>query len=244
MKKITKPLLPDEKKFVFTEGINYFEMNKKSIWGTGDKFTLGILRKMEIHGKWLNLAAGDGRYNSILLRKVNSVVASDIDKCALSKLWNNTPEKLRTKLSTEIFNIIKKFPFDNNSFDGVFCTGTLHLFPTPMFKKIIAEIDRVLKPNGRAIIDFAADVRRISAEGKLITFGDEPCYKLGEAKVLLKDIFRKYNIQVRTSEVPEEDFTNSNPPYKFSCKLILLVADKRYSETGKYMEKLRFSCTG
>ena len=109
MKKITKVHKPKENKYIFTEGINYFETGKTSIWGTGDKDTLELLRKIKIHGKCLNLAAGDGRYNLNLLKKTNFVLASDIDEGALSKLLHNTPKKYKKKLDTKAFDITKKF---------------------------------------------------------------------------------------------------------------------------------------
>ena len=226
MKKITKPCKPKENQYIFTEGINYFETNKVSIWGTGDKDTLRLLKKIEIFGKWLNLAAGDGRYNLSLLKKADFVVASDIDASALSKLWQDTPETYKSKLETKVFDITKKFPFEDNSFDGVFCTGVLHLFPNEILQKIISEIDRVLRPEGRVIIDFAADIKRVSPDGKLIIFGNEPRYTLGEAGITLKNLFRNYKMKIHESEVQEEDFTQASPPYKFSCKFLLLVADK------------------
>ncbi len=226
VKKITKPCKPKENRYVFTEGINYFKTGKVSIWGAGDKGTLELLKKTEIHGQWLNLAAGDGRYNLDLLKKADFVVASDIDASALSKLWHNTPEKYRSRLGTKVFDITKKFPFEDNSFDGVFCTGTLHLFPKEILEEIILKINRVLKPRGRVIIDFATDIRRISPEGKLIFFGDEPRYTLGEAKRTFKNLFRNYKIKIYELEVLEEDFTQASPPYKLSCKFLILVADK------------------
>lgn len=226
MKKIIKPYKPREDKYIFTEGINYFETGKVSIWGTGDKDTLKLLKKIEIRGKWLNLAAGDGRYNLNLLKKADFVVASDIDASALSKLWHNTPEKYRTKLDTKVFDITKKFPFENNSFDGVFCTGTLHLFPKEILRKIFLEIDRVLKSNGRVIIDFATDIKRISPDGKLITFGNEPLYTLEEAKTTLKNLFKNYEVKMYESEVIG-DFQKANSPYTLNCKFIIVIADKK-----------------
>jgi len=41
----TKPRQPEEK-FIFTEGI--FPNRKTSIWGTGDKDTLELLKKSEL----------------------------------------------------------------------------------------------------------------------------------------------------------------------------------------------------
>lgn len=221
-----KPREPDEEKYVFTEGIDYSQTEKNSIWGIGDKDTLQLLKKIEIHGKWLNLAAGDGRYNLSLLEKADSVVASDIDESALSKLWHNTPKKHQSKLKTKSFDITKKFPFENNFFGGVFCTGTLHLFPKEILQKIISEIDRVLKPKGRVVLDFAADVKRTSPDGKLVTFGKEPLYILEDAKKTLKALFRNYQIEMHDSEVVE-DFEAANPPYTLNCKFVILIADKK-----------------
>jgi len=226
MEKVTKSCKPDNKKCIFTEGINYFTTGKTSIWGTGDKETLELLDKEEIKGKWLNLAAGDGRYNLNLLKKANFVVASDIDESALSKLYYITPEEYRNKLEIKVFDMTKLFPFNNASFDGIFCAGILHLFPRDIFRKIFYEMDRILKPKGKVIIDFATDIRRVSPDGKLIVFGDEPQYTLDEAKELLKETFRKYKIKIQELQVFEEEFKASNPPYKFSCKGVLLVAEK------------------
>jgi len=226
VEKITKPLDAKDKAGIFTEGINYFVTGENSIWGKGDKETLEFLDKEEIKGKWLNLASGDGRYNLNLLKKANFVVASDIDESALSKLWHTTPEEYRNKLETKVFDIVKPFPFEGNSFDGIFCAGTLHLFPVEVFKKIIKEIDRILKPGGKIIIDFATDIKRISSEGKLITFGDEPLYTLEEAKILLKELFKDYKTMINELSVFEEDFKACNPPYKFTCRGVLLVAEK------------------
>jgi len=225
MRRVTKPLKPREEKYIFTEGVNYLKTGKASIWGSGDKDTLKLLKELKIRGRWLNLAAGDGRYNLELLKKVDSIVATDIDERALSKLWRNTPERYKPRLEIKAFDITKKFPFKNNSFDGVFCTGALHLFPIRVFKSLSYEIFRVLKPRGRVIIDFATDIKRISSEGRLIKFGDELGYSLKEAKTLLKEVFSNYKSRTYESKVSEE-VKKGNPSYKFSCNFILLVADK------------------
>ncbi len=223
----TKPREPEEEKFIFTEGIDYSKTEKTSIWGTGDKDTLELLKKIDINGKWLNLAAGDGRYNLNLLEKADFVVASDIDESALNKSEQNTPDKFKQKLQTEVFDITKKFPFENESFDGVFCTGTLHLFPEEILRQIFSEIDRILKPHGRILIDFATDIKRILPDGKFHIRKSEPQYKLDEAAKFLKELLKNYKVQIVESEVPEEEIKTRGFVYKFSCKFILLVADKK-----------------
>ncbi|MBN2095691.1 MAG: class I SAM-dependent methyltransferase [Candidatus Aenigmarchaeota archaeon] len=225
MDKITRSTKPEEDKHIFTEGIDYFATGKDSIWGRGDEDTLKLLQKTAIQGRWLNLAAGDGRYNQFLLEKADSVTASDIDESALSKLWHNTPEKYRPSLETKAFNLTGKFPFEDASFDGVFCTGTLHLFPRDILQKVISEIGRVLRPGGRVILDFSADIKRFSPDGKLVTFGKEPLYTLNDAKKTLEVLFREYKTEMHDSAVVE-DFEGANPPYTLNCKFVILIAKK------------------
>jgi SAM-dependent methyltransferase len=225
MDKITVPTKPEVEKYIFTAGIDYFTAGKDSIWGQGDKETLKILRKTEIKGDWLNLASGDGRYNKVLLEKADSVLASDIDKSALSKLWHTTPEKYLAKLKIKKFDISKKFPVENESFDGIFCTGVLHLFPKEVLQNIVSEMDRVLKPKGKLIIDFSADISRTSQNGKAVTFGRGLLYNLEEARGMLKALFRNYKVRMQDSKVVE-DFEGANPPYTLTCNFVILVAYK------------------
>ncbi len=221
MKKITK--LKGQQENVFTEDIDYSQTGKKSIWGGGDPATLSLLNQEELGGKWLNLAAGDGRYNQHLLEKADSVVASDVDEDALNKLYRNTPARYRARLETSIFNIIKPFPLADSSFDGVLCMGTLHLFPKSKLGEIVTEIDRVLKHNGTVILDFATDIRRVRPDGTLYVRSGEPQYSQSEAGDTLRELFKNYKIRMHNSNVPEEKIRG----YKFSCNFILLVGKKK-----------------
>jgi len=227
MRKITKPHLPDERHYIFTEGINYFKTGKESIFGAGDKFTLDFLEKAKIQGKWLNLAAGDGRYNLQLLQKADAVVAADIDESALSKLWHATPPECREKLENAVFDITKRFPFANNSFDGVFCTAALYVVPKKILTKIVKEINRVLKPNGRVIFDFATDIKRVRLDGlPYPRIPGEPQYNSKSAKETINSLFKNYKFSILESKVPEEVYLDANPPYIFSSNVILFVGEK------------------
>lgn len=224
---ISTPCLPEENKFIFTEGIDYSQTEKNSIWGTGDLDTLELLQKIDIRGKWLNLAAGDGRYNLDLLKKADQVIASDIDESAISKLWHNTPENYRDKLQTKIFNITDNFPFADNTFDGVFCMGTLHFFPRDILPQIISEMDRVLRSGGRLLIDFATDIQRVLPDGQLYFRELEPQYSLDDAETYLQELLKGYSIKIIRSEVPAEEIRTRGLVYDFSCKFLLLIADKK-----------------
>ena len=196
-----------------------------SIWGKGDKETLNFLNTANLSGAWLNLSAGDGRYNTLLLEKADSVTATDIDEFALRKLEMNTPKRYRKKLKIIVLDLTEKFPFENKKFDGVFCTGTLHLFNKENLVKIFSEIKRVLKPYGKIIIDFATDIERRAMNGKHVyIIKNEPKYTLKEAIKFLKIVFKDYKTEIHEYSVPREIVNTGKEKYEFECKYILLVA--------------------
>lgn len=225
MKKYTKPEIPNPSKYIFTEGINYSNTGKKSIWGKGDQATLGFLKHYHIEGNWLNVAAGDGRYSKELLKKANSLIVIDFDIGALSKLWFNLIKSQRNRIKCKKCNIVQKLPFKKNSFDGLFCTGILHLFPKQiLIKKIFPEFKRVVKNNGIIIIDFATNIQRRYPNGKLHwSYKNEPRYDLIGSKMWLKKEFPKIETLI-TSEVKDDLTKIKNIGYNFYCKFVLLTA--------------------
>ena len=126
---------PQDDKYIFTDDTDYSDSSKSSVWGTEEESTKKCIINSNVHGSWLNLCAGDGRFNNLLLQRANKVVVADIDINPLNKLKRNTPDSLKNKLTTQIFNIVGAFPFQNKSFDGIFCVGTLHLFSKNVLKK-------------------------------------------------------------------------------------------------------------
>ncbi|MFH1780179.1 MAG: class I SAM-dependent methyltransferase [Candidatus Micrarchaeota archaeon] len=199
----------------------------KSVWGKGDRETLELLKKQDLKGNWLNLAAGDGRYNSSLLEKVNTLTATDKDANELKKLFDSTPKKNKHKLETKQLDLTEPLPFNKHYFDGVFCTGTLHLFQPEILQKIAAEINRVLKPGGSLIIDFATDVKRVLPDGKLHFYENEPQYDLQTAKKLLSQLFKDYNLKIISSQVPKEKINKGNVKYGFTCNFLLASGKKK-----------------
>ncbi len=92
--------------------------------------------RANIHGTWLNLAAGDGRYNNLLVARCQSIIAFDLDEKALHRLVERLPATHRGKIRSVVGDMTAPFPFPAGEFDGCLCTGVLHLFKEPVLRRI------------------------------------------------------------------------------------------------------------
>jgi ubiquinone/menaquinone biosynthesis C-methylase UbiE len=220
-------LQPNEKEYIYTDGIDYKKTSNGSIWGTEEESTKTLLKKTKLTGKWLNLCAGDGRFNNLLLSKADTVIAADIDKSALKKLVRVTPKNLVDKLKIRVVNVVDHFPFSDQSFNGIFCVGTLHLFPEPVLEKIFQEMDRILKPGGLIIIDYAADIKRELPSGKLWVVKNEPNTTIEHAEDFLREVFCDYTIDILIDKSEPEEVILTDRQYVFSCQFVLLKARKK-----------------
>jgi len=199
---------------------------EKSIWGKGDKLTLKILKKLPLTGDWLDLAAGDGRYVPELLEKVDNLTLSDMDQNALFKVLHRIPKRKKFKIKTAVFDLTKKFPFNNKSFDGVFCTGALHLFPKKVLQSTFNEIEQVLKPHGMIILDFATDVKR-KFKGKTPEYlKNVPKYKSKPAKQFLKKLLKDYKIKIYKSTFAKDLYCVPKYGFKSAGNFFLFVGKK------------------
>ena len=197
-----------------------------SKWGYEEPETIKVINDMNLTGSVLNLAAGDGRFNNALLAIADKVIAADNDQKELDELIKKCPENLTNKLETKIIDITKQFPFENSSFDGIFCTGTLHLFELKDLRKIILEIKRSLKPNGKFIIDFATDIQKVKNNGEIIPYKTK-IYETKQAIKLMEDLFKDFNYKIEICTLPEEQLFMDNIPYTFKCNFLLVYGNKK-----------------
>lgn len=197
-----------------------------SKWGIEEKETLEAINKVGLSGNILNIAAGDGRFNNTLLELAHSVVAIDLDCIELQELKDSCPNNFKNKLSTKIVDITKRFPFDDNTFDGIFCTGTLHLFDMNTIKEILSEIKRVLKVKGKMVLDFATDITRIDKEGNKKIFSNEGNYVLEEAIKLFQGEFKEFDINIEISKFKEENLQESAGYESISGNFLIISGSK------------------
>jgi len=102
-------------------------------------------RKIDLKNKKvLELGAGMGGYSRIFKKSSKELIINDISKpYAL---------KLDPSLKFKQFNVTRKFPFKDNSFDFVFACSLIEHVEKP--DKMIKEIGRVLKPRGMLYLSF------------------------------------------------------------------------------------------
>ncbi len=197
----------DQENFVFSNGIDYMGTGPDSIWGPEDELTSKILDREALTGAWLNIGAGDGRFNQQLLEKADRVVALDIEPSALHKLRERTPKSLRAKLYFEVANLTESLSFADQSFDGIFSTGTFQLFPTEILRRVFVELNRVLKPGGQLIFDLSTNITRTAADGSTPDyFPNELKFTTKQAREFLKSSYPEYGAELledHAGPVPE-----------------------------------------
>ena len=174
-----------------------------SKWGIEEKETLETINKIGFKGNILDVASGDGRFINSLLELSDKVIAIDIDKNELESIKN-----ISNKLYTEVVDITKRFPYEDNSFDGVFCTGTLHLFNKETLTFILKEINRCLKHGGKIVLDFATDIERLDNNGNKVVFENEGNYNTNEAIELFKEELNNFSLDIQVSTFKEENLEN------------------------------------
>lgn len=202
------------------DNIEFSRASGRSVWGIEHADILSLIEDHVFAGNWLNAAAGDGRYNSRLLAKCNSLVAMDFDESALRKLLDDVCEADQSRVSIQIADITEQLPFGNESFDGIFCTGTLHLFYPLDLQKIFSEMRRVLREPNNVIFDFATDVRRVLPSGDLHEIENTPSYTVDKARSLLDEIFSDGQLSLHEGVVDPIRVHLGRLGYTFSCTVL------------------------
>lgn len=194
-----------------------------SKWGIEEKETLETIKRMGFKGNILNIAAGDGRFNNELLKLADKVIAIDNNNQELEILKNDCPNEFNSKLEVKNVDITKHFPFLDKEFDGVFCTGTLHLFQVETIINILNEIKRVLKQEGVILLDFATEITRLDNYGNKVIFAGEGEYSNEEAINIFKDNLKEFEIDIEKSSFKEENLED-NGSYKSIVGDFLIIS--------------------
>ena len=196
-----------------------------SKWGIEEKETIEAINNIGFSGNIVNIAAGDGRFNNRLLELSENVTAIDIDNSELKNLEENCPKYLLDKLCTKAVDITQKLPFQDETFDGVFCTGTLHLFDRDTIIKILQEIKRVLKTKFRIVLDFATDIKRLDKYQNQVVFEGEGNYTTDEAVSLFENQLKEFSLNIGVAAFMEENLED-DAGYNYISGNFLVISGK------------------
>ena len=115
--------------------------------------------------KILDVAAGAGTYSITVAKKYENVTAKMIDLPEMVKIQNKRihQEGLEDRLTSETYDYNINFPTGN--YDDVFLFAVVHQEPEEQVRKLLDNIYKVLKPNGRLFLtSFFLNEDKISPE--------------------------------------------------------------------------------
>ena len=107
-----------------------------------EKFIVNEINHLKKEQSFLEVGCAQGYYLSKAMKKTKNVFGIDVVPSFIELAK-------RTKAKVSIASA-EKLPYKANSFDMVLCTEVLEHVPD--WKKAVKEIERVLKPKGRAIV--------------------------------------------------------------------------------------------
>jgi ubiquinone/menaquinone biosynthesis C-methylase UbiE len=109
-----------------------------------------LFKKKDVK-KILDLGCGSGRHTVYLAKHGFEVYGIDIALKGI-KITKDWLKKEKSKANLKVGNVYKKLPYPNNFFDALISTQTLHHNTINNIRKLIKEIERVLKDDGLIFI--------------------------------------------------------------------------------------------
>ncbi|MEM2138732.1 MAG: class I SAM-dependent methyltransferase [Candidatus Woesearchaeota archaeon] len=168
---------------------------------------------MKRKGKVLDLCCGKGSDAIYFHNKRFLVTAIDYSNEAIRQ-FNETQKRYGIFISTLVKDILETLPFNDESFDYVYSRLGLGYFTDEELKKILAEVNRILKKGGLFFIQVKSVNDILYGKGKLIE----------------KDMYEDETGYVRhffSKEYAEELFSDFH---------ILMVEERNIEQGSSYME--------
>jgi ubiquinone/menaquinone biosynthesis C-methylase UbiE len=154
---MTKPRIIETESGIQGSHVEIFDRMARRMKDKGWIETDAIVKAGIDHGLALEVGPGPGYVGLEWLKRTDgtSLKGLDISADMVEIAKRNTKEYGFENRVEYVISGADTMPFDDNTFDGVFSTGSLHEWSEP--KKIFNEIYRVLKPSGKF---FVGDLRR------------------------------------------------------------------------------------
>lgn len=209
----------DESAFSQSRGLELVNSFEKS-------FVEKVLRKNKKEEIYIDLGIGTGRFSKILLERDKKVKGLEFSK----EMIEVAKGKLKTFLKSsqigfELHDLNKQLPYPDNTFDGATCIRVIKY--VKHWKKLISEINRVLKPKGVLILEIS---NRYSVQSISSFFTNYFTFSPRDIEVILK----------------KNGFRIENKGYGFKLPLIFFSkANSQYSTKAlRLIENLLFKLLG
>lgn len=201
----------------------YDDWCKTELGSFVDQLEKKIVEKLAVPVKGekaLDLGTGTGIYALWLVEKGLAVTGVDVSMGMLEKA------KIKNPHATFICSDIHALPFEDETFDLVVCNIALEFVTDP--KKVIAEVFRVLKKNGRFVCGFI---------GKESSWGEQ-YIKKGKEKAdsvfASATFFTPDSVKQLTNVLPEKiEYGLYIGPNEFQGKSQAEQVEKERAETSK-----------
>lgn len=126
---------------------NYDKVGVSAVMTEGYFYIKEILRNV-INPRILEIGCGGGKETNCLAVFSDNIYVVDLSKTALEIVKRKFPQVT----AYEMFG--DSLPFEDNFFDFVFSAYVFQHNPIGMMIQLLRESERVLKPSGRALIEF------------------------------------------------------------------------------------------
>jgi ubiquinone/menaquinone biosynthesis C-methylase UbiE len=136
-------------------------MNSKSYWNSKlqkyadadwsnkpSLFAEDVAKYFPDNSKILELAGGVGQDGRFFVSKGFGVVQTDLSEEGVNLMSSKVEELVKDRVEITQLDMDNPLPFENESFDVVYCHLGIHYFTELKTQEIFAEIYRILKPNG------------------------------------------------------------------------------------------------
>ena len=193
---------------------------KKIFWEDADREYEDQADRMAIRkllpkrmNKFADIGGGYGRLANEYLKRAHEVIIFDYSKSELAQAKETYGDKIETRAGD-----IYKLPFKDDELDGLLMVRVTHHLKH--LDKAVAELYRVLKPGGVAVIE-VANKRTLPKIARFVT---------GRSKV------NPFDLQVANyKEISKDGFYNYHPKYVedifaktgFKCEKVLSVSNFR-----------------
>jgi ubiquinone/menaquinone biosynthesis C-methylase UbiE len=150
----------------------------------------------------LNVGCGDGRDNVHLEKNVAKAIGIDLSEGMLQEARKLYPQGDFRRMD------MRYLLFENESFDGIWASGSIYHVPKSEFGMVLREFQRVLKDDGVLSLNFKLGTGE-GMESNPKSFGGSPRYFAYYTEQEMKDVVEDLGFrEIESCRYPEEVFND------------------------------------